>query len=155
MPFNINRPSARCMFLLATVAATVWGQPNRQGIWSPLANWPLIPLHTILTVDGRLLTCPMPDGGLPGITREAVLEIASASALPFDEIPLPVPLLAAAQEAFLTNTSWEVLPIVRVDTRTIGAGRPGPVTGDLLARYRGLMRDECGARRIDGASVSP
>src|SRR5882672_687614 len=56
MPFNINRPSARCMFLLATVAATVWGQPNRQGIWSPLANWPLIPLHTILTVDGRLLT---------------------------------------------------------------------------------------------------
>jgi len=56
MPFNIYRPSARCMFLLATVAATVWGQPNKQGTWAPLANWPLIPLHTILTVDGRLLT---------------------------------------------------------------------------------------------------
>src|SRR5258708_25128026 len=56
MPFKCTRPSARVMFLLATVAATVWGQPNKQGAWTPLANWPLIPLHTILTVDARLLT---------------------------------------------------------------------------------------------------
>jgi Galactose oxidase-like, Early set domain len=56
MPFNIKCRFVRCFFLLGILAATVWGQPNKQGTWSPLANWPLIPLHTILTVDGRLLT---------------------------------------------------------------------------------------------------
>jgi hypothetical protein len=56
MLLNIKHRSLRSVFLLGTVAATVWGQPNKQGTWSPLANWPLIPLHTILTIDGRLLT---------------------------------------------------------------------------------------------------
>src|SRR5260370_9172330 len=55
MAFNIKHRSGRCVFLLA-LAAPVWGQQNKQGTWTPLANWPLIPLHTILTVDGRLLT---------------------------------------------------------------------------------------------------
>src|SRR5260370_39024655 len=56
MPLNTMHWSVRCVFLLGALAATVWGQPNKQGTWAPLANWPLIPLHSILTVDGRLLT---------------------------------------------------------------------------------------------------
>src|SRR5260370_30268550 len=56
MPLNNKHRSVRCVFLLGALAATIWGQPNKQGAWTPLANWPLIPLHTILTVDGRLLT---------------------------------------------------------------------------------------------------
>ena len=57
---------------------------------------------------------------------------------------MPAAMLRRAEEAFLTNSSWEVLPVVRVDGQPIGAGRPGPVARDLLGRYRDLLRRECG-----------
>jgi branched-chain amino acid aminotransferase len=98
-----------------------------------------------LVVDGRLVTSPAPAGGLPGITREAVIERARAAGIEVSEERLPAGLLKEAQEAFLTNTSWEVLPVVQVDDRRIGEGIPGPVTRDLLASYRELLRQECGA----------
>jgi branched-chain amino acid aminotransferase len=102
--------------------------------------------NIFLVVTGRLLTPPAPAGGLPGITREAVLELARAAAIEVSEERLPAELLADAQEAFLTNTSWEVLPIVQVDERRIGEGVPGPVSRDLLAAYRDLLQRECAAR---------
>ena len=98
-----------------------------------------------LVVGGRLLTSPAPAGGLPGITREAVIELAHAAGIEVSEERLPAALLFEAQEAFLTNTSWEILPVVRVDDRPIGEGIPGPVTRDLLVAYRDLVRRECGA----------
>jgi branched-chain amino acid aminotransferase len=98
-----------------------------------------------LVVEGRLLTSPTPAGGLPGITREAVIEMARAAGIEVSEEPLPADLLGEAQEAFLTNTSWEVLPVIQVDDRRIGEGIPGPVTLALLDSYRELLRQECGA----------
>lgn len=97
-----------------------------------------------LVAGGRLLTSPAA-GSLPGITREAVIELAHAAGIEVSEERLPTALLLDAQEAFLTNTSWEVLPVVRVDDRPIGEGMPGPVTRDLLAAYRDLVGRECGA----------
>jgi len=105
-----------------------------------------------LVAGGRLLTSPAPAGGLPGITREAVLEIARAGGIDVSEERLPAALLSDAQEAFLTNTSWEVLPVVRVDDRPIGEGVPGPVTRDLLAAYRDLVRRECTAAADAGGN---
>ncbi len=98
-----------------------------------------------LVVEGRLLTSPTPAGGLPGITREAVIERARAAGIEVSEESLPAGLLGKAREAFLTNTSWEVVPVVQVDDRRIGDGIPGPITRALLDSYRELLRQECGA----------
>ena len=99
--------------------------------------------NLFLVARGRLLTAPTPAGGLPGITRGAVIELAGAAGIEVSEERLPASLLRECQEAFLTNTSWEVLPVVRVDDHPIGEGIPGPVTRDLLAAYRDLVRLEC------------
>jgi branched-chain amino acid aminotransferase len=100
--------------------------------------------NLFLMSGGRLLTPRVPGEALPGITREAVIEVARAAGLAVEEQALPASLVGRAEEAFLTNSSWEVLPIVRVDGRPLGSGRPGPVAGDLLRRYRDLVRRECG-----------
>lgn len=99
--------------------------------------------NLFLVAHGRLLTAPTPAGGLPGITRGAVIELARAAGIEVCEERLPASHLRECQEAFLTNTSWEVLPVVRVDDNPIGEGIPGPVTRDLLAAYRDLVRLEC------------
>ena len=107
-----------------------------------------------LVVRGRLLTSPAPEGGLPGITREAVVELARASGIEVSEERLPAARVAEAQEAFLTNTSWDVLPVVRADERPVGDGAPGPVTRLLLAAYRDLVRKECASPTAAGRAGS-
>jgi branched-subunit amino acid aminotransferase/4-amino-4-deoxychorismate lyase len=72
-----------------------------------------------------------------------VLEAAHAAGIPVEEGPLPAALLGGADEIFLTNTSWEVLPVTRVDGLPAGGGRPGPLSGRLLAGYREQVRREC------------
>lgn len=98
----------------------------------------------LFVVAGQdLLTPAAPGGALPGVTRAAVLEVAAEAGLALRETDLPSTLLETSDEIFLTNTSWQVLPVVQVDGRRVGSGRPGPVTLDLLARYRELVRREC------------
>jgi branched-chain amino acid aminotransferase len=92
-----------------------------------------------------LLTPPLSCGALPGITRAAVLALAAERGLPADERPFGLAELLAAPEAFLTSSLRELAPLVRVDGRPLGGGRPGPVTRDLVAAYRDLVRAECGA----------
>jgi branched-subunit amino acid aminotransferase/4-amino-4-deoxychorismate lyase len=78
------------------------------------------------------------------VTREAILEIAAGAGLPAAEDRLPAAVLRSAAEVFLTNTSWEVLAVTRVDGRPVGSGLPGPVTLRLAQAFRDLMRRECG-----------
>src|SRR5262245_39382283 len=99
--------------------------------------------NLFLVKEGRLLTPALDGGALPGVTRAVVLEAARASGLAVEERPLPAALLGEADEIFLTNTSWEVLPVTRVDGRPAGGGRPGPVSATLLAGYRERVRLEC------------
>jgi branched-subunit amino acid aminotransferase/4-amino-4-deoxychorismate lyase len=99
----------------------------------------------IFVVENGVVRTPSADGGaLPGVTRAAVIEAAGEAGLAVVEGPLPAQSLDHATEAFLTNTSWEVLSVIAVDGRPIGAGRPGPVARDLRARYRAMVRRECG-----------
>jgi branched-chain amino acid aminotransferase len=93
--------------------------------------------------EGQLSTPPVPEGGLPGITRQTVLELARQADIPSREEALPATRLQRVDEVFLTNTSWELLPVVSIDGRAVGGGQPGPVTGRLLSRYRELIRKEC------------
>ena len=86
--------------------------------------------------DGAALTPPIDAGLLPGITREFLFEVGPGLGIPVREKVLHDPDLFGADEAFLTSTTRELVPIVQVDDRTIGAGVPGPVTNALLAGFR-------------------
>lgn len=101
--------------------------------------------NIFLVEGGALITPPAPEGSLPGITREAILELARESGRTAREEPVPSGRLHAAEEIFLTNTSWEVLPVTRIDGRAVSGGRPGPATSALLDLYRSLLRRECGS----------
>jgi len=100
--------------------------------------------NIFIAEEGRLRTPATPAGCLPGVTRQAVIELARGIGLEVAEERLPVGALRAATELFLTNSSWDVLPVVAIDDRTVADGRPGPLARDLLTRYRALLRAECG-----------
>ena len=90
--------------------------------------------------DCRVLTPPLDAGLLPGITREFVFEIGRAGGIEVREAVLRDDDLYGADEAFLTSTTREAVPIVTVDDRTIGTGKPGPVTMKLLEAFRTAAR---------------
>jgi branched-chain amino acid aminotransferase len=85
---------------------------------------------------GVALTPPLESGLLPGITREFVFEIGEEQEIPVREAVLRDADLFDADEAFLTSTTRELVPIVHVDDRTIGSGMPGPISRALLAALR-------------------
>src|SRR5579872_2643755 len=86
--------------------------------------------------DGTALTPPLDAGLLPGITREFLFEVGSELGIAVREAVMKDADLFGADEAFLTSTTREAVPIVKVDDRQIGSGKPGPVTLALLRRFR-------------------
>lgn len=86
--------------------------------------------------DGAALTPPIECGLLPGITREILFEIGRDAGIEVREQVLRDADLFEADEAFLTSTTREVLPIVSADAQPIGDGRPGAVTLQLLKLFR-------------------
>jgi branched-chain amino acid aminotransferase len=84
------------------------------------------------------LTPPLEAGLLPGITREFLFDIGNEIGVDVREETLRDDDLFGADEAFLTSTTREAVPIVTVNDRTIGSGRPGPVTWKLLNEIRRL-----------------
>jgi branched-chain amino acid aminotransferase len=86
--------------------------------------------------DSAALTPPLDAGLLAGITREFLFELGAELGIPVREQMLNDHDLFGADEAFLTSTTREIVPIVRVDETIIGAGAPGPVTRTLLESYR-------------------
>jgi len=86
--------------------------------------------------DGIAMTPPIDAGLLPGITREFLFEVGKEEGITVREEVLRDEDLLTADEAFLTSTTREVVPIVKVDERAIGSGRPGPITHRLLAGFR-------------------
>lgn len=89
---------------------------------------------------GRLLTPPTWQGALEGVTREAVLELARKAKLPAAEEPITRYDVYTAQEAFMTGTAAEIVPVSSLDGRAIGSGTPGPVTRKLMAGFKALTR---------------
>ncbi len=91
--------------------------------------------NLFLIRDGQLLTPPIADGALPGITRGAVWELAEAAGIIVRELSMTMDDLRHADEAFLTNSVGGVMPLVSVDGSAVGSGSPGEVTGRLRALY--------------------
>ncbi len=97
-----------------------------------------------LVSDGAILTPPCWLGLLAGITRDVLFELAGEAGLPIREEPLTRHDVYNADEAFLTSTLKEVLPVTWIDGRRIGTGRPGPVTRRLHQAFRRLVARELG-----------
>ena len=96
--------------------------------------------NIFLVRNGCLLTPPTEAGILEGITRDAVIELASASGIVVRETALTKHDVYIADECFLTGTAAELIPVVKVDSRVIGDGTPGPITRDLLERFHKMTR---------------
>ena len=96
--------------------------------------------NIFLVRDGRLETPPRDAGILEGITRGAVIDLARDAGIEVREIVLTRHDVYIADECFLTGTAAEVIPVVKLDGRTIGEGVPGPITRDLGARFKELTR---------------
>ena len=95
----------------------------------------------IFIVKGnQLLTPPLSAGALYGITRGVVMEMARESSMDVSEPNLTRYDLFNADECFLTGTGAELIPVVKIDGRVIGTGKPGPVTKDLVNRYHALTK---------------
>ena len=97
--------------------------------------------NIFIIVDGVLKTPPPDAGILQGITRGVVMEIARATGMPVQEVPLTRFDLYTADECFLTGSAAEVIPVVTVDGRQIGDGKAGKTTLELLAKFRELTKE--------------
>jgi branched-chain amino acid aminotransferase len=95
-------------------------------------------MNLFAVTNGTLKTPPPYTGILRGVTRDAVIELAREATYGVEELPLNRYDLYTAAEMFLTGTAAEIVAVTKLDGRTIGAGRPGPVTQELAKRFRAL-----------------
>lgn len=96
----------------------------------------------IVSPEKTVLTPPASSGILRGVTREVVIAIAAETGTAVIENAFTRHDIYSASECFITNTSSEVLPVVLCDGRRIGAGVPGPVTRDILERFRECVQKD-------------
>ena len=96
--------------------------------------------NVFMIKNGTVLTPPAYVGVLRGITRAAIFEISRKAKIPAEEKILTRHDLFNADEVFLTGTAAEVIPVVKIDGRTIGEGKPGPRTRFFIKALRALTR---------------
>jgi branched-chain amino acid aminotransferase group I len=97
-------------------------------------------MSNIFLVTNSILRTPGQDSGiLPGITRETILELASPLGINTVEHDIRLDELFQAQEAFLTNSLMEIMPLTEIDGKPIGSGKPGPFTKRLAMAYKKLV----------------
>jgi len=89
---------------------------------------------------GQMFTPPLSAGALYGITRSVVMELAREGGFPVSEPNLTRYDLFNADECFLTGTGAEIIPVVKIDGRVIGTGKPGPTTKGLVQGYKSLTQ---------------
>ena len=139
---NQAKYSARLASVMAVADAQLRGAD--EALWmgalgyvteSTASNFGIVRENTIVTPPCWL-------GLLAGITRDVLCELAVSLRIPLRELPLTRLEIYNAEEAFLTSTLKEVLPVTTIDGRRIGTGKPGPVSRRLLQAFRRLVREE-------------
>ena len=98
--------------------------------------------NIFMVSKGELYTPPECMGALRGITRDTVLDIAREIKLPTHEHVFTRHELFVSDECFLTGTAAEIIPVVKVDGRVIGTGKPGKITLNLMKRFKELTKGE-------------
>ena len=96
--------------------------------------------NIFIVKEGQIFTPPLAAGALYGITRNVVIEIAREAGVQVTEPNLTRYDLFNADECFLTGTGAELIPVVKIDGRFIGTGKPGPVTKSLVEQYHALTQ---------------
>jgi branched-chain amino acid aminotransferase len=97
--------------------------------------------NLFIVKKGALLTPPLSAGALYGITRGVVMELAEEEGLTVSEPNLTRYDLFNADECFLTGTGAEIVPVVKIDGRVVGTGKPGPITRKLEEEYHTLTKN--------------
>ena len=96
--------------------------------------------NIFIVKDGKLSTPPLSAGALYGITRATVIELAKKIGVEVSEPNLTRYDLFNADECFVTGTGAEIMPVVKIDARVIGDGKPGPLTRRLVTDYHALTK---------------
>jgi len=96
--------------------------------------------NVFIVKNGELLTPPLSAGALYGITRGTVMDLAREEGIKVSEPTLTRYDLFNADECFLTGTGAEIVPVVKIDGRVIGSGKPGKITRMLEERYHALTK---------------
>jgi D-alanine transaminase len=91
--------------------------------------------NIFIVSDGTLFTHPESGCILSGVTRKNIIRIAKESGIPVSDEPFPEKDLGKIQEAFITNTSAEVTPVISFEQIKVGNGDPGPVTAQIHKRF--------------------
>lgn len=102
--------------------------------------------NVFIVKDGKITTPPTYLGALEGITRNAIIEICEKLGIPCEEKPFTQHDVYVADEVFLTGTAAEVIPVVDVDGRVIGNGKPGATTDLLIHEFRKITT-------VDGTKI--
>jgi branched-chain amino acid aminotransferase len=98
--------------------------------------------NVFLAHRDKLITAPLGNSVLPGITRDSVLQIARDLNIPIIEQMIPREMLYIADEAFFTGTAAEVTPIRSVDKIKVGKGVIGPITKAIQKEFYAIVRGE-------------
>lgn len=98
--------------------------------------------NVFIIKEGELYTPPECMGALKGVTRDTVLEIAKKNKIPTHEHVFTRHEVYIADECFLTGTAAEIIPVVKVDGRVIGSGKPGKTTLSLIKKFKELTKTE-------------
>lgn len=96
--------------------------------------------NIFIVTEGRLRTPPLDAGILEGITRQAVIDLAEEAGITVEQMPMTRHDVYIADECFLTGSAAEVIPVVKIDSRVIGDGKPGPVTKQLTKLFHEVTR---------------
>lgn len=96
--------------------------------------------NLFIVTNGVLLTPPKGPLLLPGITRDLILELAAADAIPFRETDIDATTLSAAEEIWLTSSTKEIMPVTRLDGNPVGSGTPGPMYQRMSALFQDYKR---------------
>jgi len=100
--------------------------------------------NVFLVLDGKVRTPPIDTPVLPGVVRQAVIELCSQLGIDCDDqTPLRVREMLAAEEMFLTASCSGIRPVVRVERHVVGNEKPGEITGRIVAAYQELLDREC------------
>ena len=98
--------------------------------------------NVFVVKKGEVITPPVSDGSLDGITRQVIFELCSELGISIREMSMARYDIYTADESFLTGTAAETIPMVKLDEREIGDGKPGPISLRLIEAYRQKVRSE-------------
>lgn len=97
--------------------------------------------NVFIIKNGQMFTPPISAGALRGITRAVAFDIAAELGIRITETNITRHDVFVADECFLTGTAAEVIPVIRADGRSIGTGKPGPISTRVIARFREITRE--------------